>query len=464
MRRTESRVIGGRVIQLPMVDVHTVGAGGGSVAWRDDGGALRVGPRSAGAEPGPACYGRGGTEPTVTDANLLLGYLAAGLGARRRRPAGRRRSDEGRRVGSRRRWAWTRPPRPRGSSAWPTRRWFAPCASSTVERGVDPREFALMPFGGAGPMHAAAIASELDMRRILCPRAGGVLSALGLLASERRRDTARTVMLRGAELTADRIAEEVEALRGRSRRRWARRRPRRPTSSATAARRSSCRSPLPRVPTRRRSRSSSPPSTSARYGYRDPDAEVELVDDPRRARREGPDGDPRRGRGRHLGKHPARPLRRRVGAGASAAGGAAARASRPRDRASSSSRRQPWSSRRVDAEVDRHGTVVANRGRMSGLIRSHSRSWSAPCAPPARRWARCWSDPRTRRTSRSAATARRRCSTTGASWSCRPSTSPCTWGPCPTRSPPSPAWSSGRASTGSSTIHTGAGPTSPTSR
>src|SRR4051794_39618722 len=77
VRRTDSREIAGRVIQLPMVDVHTVGAGGGSIAWRDSGAALRVGPRSAGAEPGPACYGRGGTEPTVTDANLALGYLGA---------------------------------------------------------------------------------------------------------------------------------------------------------------------------------------------------------------------------------------------------------------------------------------------------------------------------------------------------------------------------------------------------
>ncbi len=85
----------------------------------------------------------------------------------------------------------------------------------TVERGVDPRRFALLPFGGAGPMHAAAIAAELGIERILCPRASGVLSALGLLASERRRDTARTVMLGGDELTAERIAAEVAELRGR---------------------------------------------------------------------------------------------------------------------------------------------------------------------------------------------------------------------------------------------------------
>jgi N-methylhydantoinase A len=82
----------------------------------------------------------------------------------------------------------------------------------TVERGIDPRRFALLPFGGAGPMHAAAIAAELEIDRILCPRAGGVLSALGLCASDRRRDTARTVMLSGAELTADRIAAAVEKL------------------------------------------------------------------------------------------------------------------------------------------------------------------------------------------------------------------------------------------------------------
>ena len=130
VRRTDSRQIGGRTIQLPMVDVHTVGAGGGSIGWRDPGGALRVGPRSAGAEPGPACYGRGGTEPTVTDANLLLGHLAADS-----RLAGGVALDAeaaAAAVGAlaalarpRRRW---RPPR--GSSASPTRRWCGRCGWS----------------------------------------------------------------------------------------------------------------------------------------------------------------------------------------------------------------------------------------------------------------------------------------------------------------------------------------------
>jgi N-methylhydantoinase A len=212
VRRTDSREIAGRVIQLPMVDVHTVGAGGGSIGWRDHGGALRVGPRSAGADPGPACYGRGGTEPTVTDANLLLGYLDASstlaggveLDADAARAAVESLGGE------------------LGLGALETAEGIARVANQemvralrvvTVDRGVDPRDFALMPFGGAGPMHAVALAEELGMTRILCPRASGVLSALGLIASDRRRDTARTVMLSGADLTAERIAAEVADLR-----------------------------------------------------------------------------------------------------------------------------------------------------------------------------------------------------------------------------------------------------------
>ncbi len=211
VRRTDSRQIDGRTIQLPMVDVHTVGAGGGSVGWRDPGGALRVGPRSAGAEPGPACYGRGGTEPTVTDANLLLGCLAAestlaggvALDIDAAGAAVRALADS------------------LGLSELETAEGIVRVANQemvralrvvTVERGIDPRRFALLPFGGAGPMHAAGIAAEIDIERILCPRAGGVLSALGLCASDRRRDTSRTVMLSGVDLEAERIAAEVDEL------------------------------------------------------------------------------------------------------------------------------------------------------------------------------------------------------------------------------------------------------------
>ncbi len=211
VRRTDSREIDGRPVQLPMVDVHTVGAGGGSIGWRDAGGALRVGPRSAGAEPGPACYGRGGTEPTVTDANLLLGYLS-----RDSELAGGVALDEDAARSSIASLA-----EDLGLDAIETAEGIIRVANQemiralrvvTVERGIDPRDYALLPFGGAGPMHAAALAGELEISRIVCPRASGVLSALGLIAAGRRRDTARTVLLSADEITAERVASEVDAL------------------------------------------------------------------------------------------------------------------------------------------------------------------------------------------------------------------------------------------------------------
>jgi N-methylhydantoinase A len=212
VRRTDSRTIGGRPIQLPTVDVHTVGAGGGSIGWRDPGGALRVGPRSAGAQPGPACYGRGGTEPTVTDANLLLGNLAADStlagGVALDAEAAERA------VGALAAELGLDPlETAAGIVRVANQEMVRALRVVTVERGVDPRRFALLPFGGAGPMHAAAIAAELGIERLICPRAGGVLSAFGLCASDRRRDTARTVMLSGPYLTAERIAAAVNELR-----------------------------------------------------------------------------------------------------------------------------------------------------------------------------------------------------------------------------------------------------------
>jgi N-methylhydantoinase A len=211
VRRTDSRMIGGRPLQLPMVDIHTVGAGGGSIAWRDAGGALRVGPRSAGADPGPACYGRGGSEPTVTDANLLLGYLDG-----ESRLAGDIRLDA-----EAAREAVSKLGDSLGLAELETAEGMIRVANQemvralrvvTVEGGVDPRGFALLPFGGAGPMHAVAVAEELEIGRVLCPRASGVLSALGLIASERRRDVTRTVLLTGERLSGERIAAEVAGL------------------------------------------------------------------------------------------------------------------------------------------------------------------------------------------------------------------------------------------------------------
>lgn len=203
--------IAGRPIALPTLDVHTVGAGGGSIAWRDAGGALRVGPRSAGAVPGPAAYGRGGTEPTVTDANLLLGHLPhdrplAG-GVRLDRAAAERAV---------------------GALADELGLELLACAEGivrvanaemiralrvvTVERGIDPRDHALVAFGGAGPLHAVAIAQELGIARVLAPRASGVLAALGLVVAPRRRDAQRSVLRAGAAFTAEAVAADVAEL------------------------------------------------------------------------------------------------------------------------------------------------------------------------------------------------------------------------------------------------------------
>jgi N-methylhydantoinase A len=205
VREAGGREVGGRPLALPMVDIHTVGAGGGSIGWRDAGGALRVGPRSAGAEPGPACYGRGGTEPTVTDANLVLGHLDPGapLAGGVKLEASAAHEAVGRLAGE------------LGLSVEDCAAGIVRVANAemvramrvmTVERGVDPRDFALLAFGGAGPLHAAAIADELGMRKILVPRASGVLSALGLAAADRRRDHARTAFVHGDDLTAEALA------------------------------------------------------------------------------------------------------------------------------------------------------------------------------------------------------------------------------------------------------------------
>ena len=186
------RAIAGRPLALPTLDIHTVGAGGGSIAWRDAGGALRVGPQSAGAEPGPASYGRGGLEPTVTDANLLLGRLledeplAGGLALDRALAE--------RAVGAlARELSMSVRACAEGIVRVAEAEMLGALRVVTVERGVDPRGFVLMPFGGAGPMHAAQMAEELGIERMLCPSASGVLSALGLAAAAPRRDVARTL-------------------------------------------------------------------------------------------------------------------------------------------------------------------------------------------------------------------------------------------------------------------------------
>jgi N-methylhydantoinase A len=204
---TAAGVVAGRPLALASLDIETVGAGGGSIAWADAGGALRVGPRSAGADPGPACYGRGGTEPTVTDANLLLGRLPLAGDLRLDAAAAARAVAElaGRLDLDAMRCA-------EGIVRVAEAEMLRALRVMTVQRGLDPRELALLAFGGAGPLHACALARELGMRRILCPRASGVLSAFGLAAAAPRRDAARTVMLAGASFDARGLRREREAL------------------------------------------------------------------------------------------------------------------------------------------------------------------------------------------------------------------------------------------------------------
>jgi N-methylhydantoinase A len=217
VQEESSGTIAGRPLALPMVAIHTVGAGGGSIAWRDPGGAMRVGPRSAGADPGPACYGRGGTEPTVTDANLLLGYLAGDAPLAGGVDLDRDASE-----------------RAVGELAAQLGMDTVECAEGivrvanaemvralrvvTVQRGVDPRRYALLAFGGAGGLHAARIAEELGITHIVCPRASGVLAALGLVVSPQRRDVQRSVFLSGDALNAEAVAALVQELGEQGRR------------------------------------------------------------------------------------------------------------------------------------------------------------------------------------------------------------------------------------------------------
>src|SRR3954447_13592885 len=208
VREASGREIGGRPVALPMLDIHTVGAGGGPMAWRGAGGALRVGPRSAGARPGPAAYGHGGEEPTVTDANLLLGLLGGIAGGIEldREAASQAMRSLGESLGLEERET------AEGIIRVANAEMVRALRVMTVERGVDPRGLALMAFGGAGGLHAAAIADELGITKILCPRASGVLAALGLVVSERRRDAQRSVLL-----APDELADEADELAARAR-------------------------------------------------------------------------------------------------------------------------------------------------------------------------------------------------------------------------------------------------------
>jgi N-methylhydantoinase A/oxoprolinase/acetone carboxylase beta subunit len=204
-----ARVVGGYPIRLPALDIHTVGAGGGSVARLDAGGALNVGPESAGADPGPASYGRGGEAATVTDADLVLGRISAdhafpGLGRLDIAAAQRALDNLGVTAA--------------GVVAVVDAAMEQAVRLVTVERGVDPRHLALVAFGGAGPLHACAVAAALGMRAVIVPPRAGVFSAAGLLCSPRRRELVRTWPTpadhTGLEAARIALAAEARALVG----------------------------------------------------------------------------------------------------------------------------------------------------------------------------------------------------------------------------------------------------------
>ena len=213
--RTTEAIIGEVPIRLPVIDVHTVGAGGGSVAYRDPGGSLKVGPRSAGADPGPICYGRGGEEVTVTDANLYLGRLSADhfLGGDQALEVEPARSAIERLAAD-----FRLAPIEAAEGVIRVANAIMERAIRVIslERGHDPRDFTLVCFGGAGAMHAAELAAGLGIPRVLVPRGAGTLSALGMLLADVVRDFSRTLLVAADELDAEELEEAFGRLERRA--------------------------------------------------------------------------------------------------------------------------------------------------------------------------------------------------------------------------------------------------------
>lgn len=209
----EEAEVAGYKITLPMIDIHTIGAGGGSIAYVDAGGMLKVGPRSAGAKPGPACYDRGGTEPTVTDANLVLGFLNPDYflgGSRRLNPDLAVKAIE------------EKVARPLGISTVEAAQAINEIVNSnmvdaiqviTVQKGYDPRECALVAAGGAAPAHAGVLANALNIREIIIPQASEVFCALGGLEADMKYDYVRTYLVNTGSLELEHLYKAFENLR-----------------------------------------------------------------------------------------------------------------------------------------------------------------------------------------------------------------------------------------------------------
>jgi N-methylhydantoinase A len=202
----------GYPIRTPVVDLVEIGAGGGSIAWVDSGGALRVGPQSAGADPGPVCYGLGGVQPTITDANLVLGRLD---------PAYFAGGEMSLNLDAAREAIRTQCAEPLGLSVEEAAHGIVEIANTamvnalrlvSVQRGHDPRDFMLVGFGGAGPAHAVRLAEQAGIPRVLIPQGPGTASALGLLVTDVRMEGSSTLIIRSDEIEHSRIASEFDRL------------------------------------------------------------------------------------------------------------------------------------------------------------------------------------------------------------------------------------------------------------
>jgi N-methylhydantoinase A len=197
-------------IRAPMVDIHSIGAGGGSIAW-SEAGALRVGPRSAGAEPGPACYARGGTEPTVTDANVVLGRIDPDsfLGGRMKLHA-----EASQRVVSElaKEYGLTSDKMAEGMLDVINSKMANAIRTMTISKGIDPREFSLIAFGGAGPMHAMSIAEELEITKVIIPNVAGQFSAWGMLHADIRHDLSKSINTRLNQLNWNEVQDGFSSM------------------------------------------------------------------------------------------------------------------------------------------------------------------------------------------------------------------------------------------------------------
>jgi N-methylhydantoinase A len=194
VQTTDEYHVDGRPLRIPVIDIREVSAGGGTIAWIDSGGALALGPQSAGAAPGPVCYGLGGAEPTVTDANVVLGRIDASRflgGTMPLDAAGAARAVDERLVS---RLGLTRVSAAAGVVRLADVKMALAVRSITTARGLDPRDYALVAYGGGGPLHVASIARELGIPRVVIPPAPSTFSAWGLLATDLRNDLVRTVL------------------------------------------------------------------------------------------------------------------------------------------------------------------------------------------------------------------------------------------------------------------------------